>query len=336
MRKMTRLLLIILTIILTSCSGVDHENSIDKSIVDLNRKVLQSYIDKHQGEIKESKKPISQDYLKDDLKILTLLVNKIPKLKPDYNEFSKYLPGFLGSEYHLPEQCGDVDVGFDLTVSSDIFYGGYGVFEISILHYKLDILLVNINMYFTSQGHEFIRDEIVDHIDFPIKCSSSGVYYTQTFDVNIKKYQAQNIFPIRLKPTSADYSEKELAYYETLSNPTKFLQWGSVCGYAGRPTLGKTIIDSLTKSDNYKLVEDILYSPSVVGRIYALQALESWDWKGEYRLTEQTKKTIQKIKELEIPFSVCDGGCIMESMTYKQLAERKPWIDPKNWTKKRK
>ncbi|NLR95094.1 hypothetical protein [Flammeovirga agarivorans] len=324
--------LIILTIILTSCWIVDNDKTVDKSIVDLNRQVLQKQIDNMRGVLRESTELVNQEYVTEDLEILTGLVNEIPKLKPNYEEFAKHLPGFQGKEYHLPEQNRSIEVGFDLTVTGDIYYGGYGNFVISILHYKQDILLVNINMYFTGQGHEFIRDVIIDHINFPIKCSSYGVYYTQTFDKNIKKYQALNIFPLRLTPTSDDYLETELAYYETMSNPTHFLKWGRSCGDGGGPTIGKTTIDSLTKSDNYKLVEDILYSPSVVGRIYAMQALERWDWNGEHSLTEKTKETIQKIKNLDVPFSVCDG-CFVETMTFKQLAERKPWIDTRNWTK---
>jgi len=250
MQKMTRVLFIILTIILTSCSVNNNDKDVAKSTVVLNRQTLQTYIDNHQSELRESEKPVNNGYVKDDLEILKELVNKIPKLAPNYDEFAKLLPGFQGKEYHLPEQSGGVDLGFDLTVSSDIYYGGYGHFYISILHYKQDILLVNISMRFTSKGHEFIRDEIVDHIDFPIQCSSYGVHYTRTFDQNIKKHQDQNVFPLRLKPTSDNYSDKELANYEILSNPTHFLHWGRVCGYGGQPTIGKTTIDSLIKMEN--------------------------------------------------------------------------------------
>lgn len=321
--------------LLTSCSLVDGKYDTDRLIIATNKEIVQSYIEKHRNNLRVSEKPINEDYVKDDLKIITDLVNKIPELPPDYNEFARLLPGFQGQEYHLPEQSGGVDVGFGLTVSNDIYYGGYGNFKISILHHKRDVLLVNIDIYFTSQGHEFIKDRIVEHLKIPIRCSQYGVHYQRNFEVNLTNYLAQNIFPIQLTPTSENYNEQELEYFEIMSNPTNFLEWGRRCGESGEPTIGKITIDSLTKANKYQLVEDILYTPSVVGRIYAMQALERWEWKKEYSLSEKARKAIMAIKGLDISFNVCDGGCMVESMTYRQLADSKPWINPENWTRKK-
>lgn len=308
----------LLVLMATGCFTNVNDHNVDKAIVDANRLTLQSYIDKNPEIIKRSVNEREVPYLSDDLEILQNLINKIPAIEPKYDEFAKVLPGFQGRDYHLPEKSGSTNTGFELQVSNDIYYGGAGNFLISILHHNNEVLFVNINMYFGYHLHDYIRDKMVEYIGFPIKCHSYGVYYSRIFQENVDKYNSKNIFPLRLKPTSEKYSSEDLAYYETLSNPANSLSWGYSCGVSGGPTKGAIAIDSLVQAGHYELIEDILYSANIVGRVYAMQALSRANKDGLWSLSEQTKQVLSQVRELNVPYRICDSGCVSDMMSYKE------------------
>lgn len=308
---MTKHLSIIWTILASSCLTFNQEPMPDKIVILANKKILQAYIDSH-PDLKKPTIPATTYFVSKDIQILKDIINNIPKLGSDFDEYVKILPGL-----EVKNNDG-FDAGFGLSVASDIMYGDYGNFKLDVLHCQKSVLCVTINMQFSGKGHEFIRDEIIEHVGFPIECSASGIFYSNKFANNIKQYQEENT-PLRFKPTQNTYTKQELEYYSILSNPTASLMWGRKCGYSNAPPHGRIEMDKLVDAKKYNLVEDILYSPNVVGRIYALQALESWDSQKEYRLTPQTKQFIEKIKNLETEFEVCDGGCMFVKMTYKKL-----------------
>lgn len=324
---MTKQLFIILTIFTSSCLSFNQEPMSNQEPVSAptipmpdNKQVIQSFIDNHPVIKKPNEEPVNTYYVSKDADIIKSKVNKLASLGSGLREYIDLLP---------EAGAGGEDVGFNLSLIRTVYYGGYGNFRINILHFKDRILCVNIDMQFTGRSLEFIRDEIIQHINFPITCSEYGISNSRTFEKEIEKYRDETGYPLRFQPENDNYSKKDIEDYNILTSPTSPLMWGRKCGYANRPPLGRKEMDNLVNSKKYKLVEEILYSSNVVGRIYALQALEEWDSKGEYQLTQKAKNFIQKVKDLDVKFEVCDSGCSIVFQSYKELISNRSTVNKK-------
>lgn len=310
-------IVILLFIVFISCSS-EKEKMIQQNLESLKNCIL--FEETTTNKFEET---TNEDYVADDIKIIKDFINKIPKIGPSYKE---YLNPFTleNKEFFLFDIDYESDIGFNLKTLNNQYSGGYGNYYISILYYNSEVLKLNININFTSKSHRFIKDHIIQYIDFPVECYSDGIRYTVIFEKNINKYISENSFPLRLPINYSTIPIEYVESYKILIEPSINLSWGNYCGDGGQKTTAKIAIDNLTKNKQFKLVEDILYSSNVVGRIYALQSLEKWNANGEYKLSESAKSTIKKIKALDIEFYVCDFGCVLESMNFKQLSEIRP------------
>ena len=301
-----------------SCDNIDK-----KSIHDENLKVINKFI-ANNPEIIDSKEPLNHEYLDTDIEIIEKIINKIPYLKPTISEFEKYCPGFEGWEYPPPQQMGQIDLGFGLTKSSDVFYGGYGSFYLEIVHYKNNILYLELLMSFTSQNQLFIKENIINKIDFPIMCyDDNSIIYKKSFEENISNFKI-----LINEDLSKDYSEKEIEMYKQLTNPTKWHFYdcgnrGCGCG-GGEPYTdkGRIAVDSLSKMKSYDLIEKAVYCPNPVGRIYALEKLEKLERNQKIEIEDSTKLIIDSIKNLDIKIDLCNW-CPIESylgqFSYKEV-----------------
>lgn len=301
--------LIVIAIIFTGCSSEKEK------IVLQNLETIEKYITSQKDSNGKEDEIIKSSYIAEDVLIINEILNKVSERKPFLDEFIKT------SDDDGNEEDSGSDVGFNLKIANTVLYGGYGNFYISILHYKSDVLYMKIDISFTSQDHEFIKEYIIKHISFPIICTENGISYLKMFQENYKKYREEKSFPLYL---TNDVSNIPAAYqenYQLLVDPSNLLSWGSYCGDGPGKTLAKIAIDHLTDNKQFKLVENILYSSNVVGRVYALQALEKWNANGEYILTENAKSTIKEIKALDIKFYVCDFGCVVQEMNFRELSK---------------
>lgn len=305
----------ILLIILFSCSNVEKEKIVDENIIEIDR-----FIANNPG-LETDLDPIDSGFLRKDLEVIKKM-NEISDLKPTVNKFGKYCPGVKGIKYTPPNLDPPKDIGFGLTKSSCQFGGGYGTFFFEIVYYKNDILYFELLIAFISKNQIFIKENIIDHIYFPITCyDDNSIMYKKSFNRNILNFQNQSKFIISINENiSEKYTADEIEMYEQLTNLSIMLFYDCGkrnCGQnRGRPFLGRgrIAIDSLSKMQSYELIEKAIYSLNPIGRIYALEELEKLDKENKLEIADSTKTMIDLIKSLDTRIDLCDW-CMIENYT---------------------
>jgi hypothetical protein len=116
--------------------------------------------------------------------------------------------------------------------------------------------------------------------------------------------------------------------YEYLISPGENSVVGNGgCGYGGMTPPGKLAIDALVKANRLALVkanrldliENVVRGYNPGGRVYAALALVAIEKQGS-PLTDDTRATIEKIRQLDIMIDTC-SGCIISHRTAKAIFE---------------
>jgi hypothetical protein len=84
-----------------------------------------------------------------------------------------------------------------------------------------------------------------------------------------------------------------------------------ICGLRGPVLEGKTSIDALVKAGRMDLIENVLRGYNPGGRAFAAIALLKMEERG-VKLAPKVKKTIEKVRALDVPITTC-SGCIVKS-----------------------
>jgi hypothetical protein len=225
---------------------------------------------------------------------------------------------------------GQVDLGFGLSKSSDTFHGGYGSFYLEIVHYKNNILYLELLLDFSSQNQFFIKVKIIDNIHFPIECADDySLIFKKSFVKNITDFQIESSFTLSLiENVTKNHTPNEIEMFEQLTNPTKWYLYdcgNSLCGCGGGASYmdrGRIAIDSLFKMKSYDLIEMAVFSANPVGRIYAMEKLEELERNQKIAIADSTKLIIDSIKHLDVKIDLCNW-CPFESylgqFSYKEV-----------------
>jgi len=105
--------------------------------------------------------------------------------------------------------------------------------------------------------------------------------------------------------------------YALLMDPLTRYDYGSYCYFAGIPPEGRQAITHLLNYQATSLIRAVLRSANPEARVYAVETLLSLEQQG-ISLSEADKAAIQKIVDLGIPISVCDG-CFVSQSTAKEI-----------------
>ncbi len=303
--------ILISVIFLISLSGCNDAEK--RAVISSNILLLEKFIENNEDK-KYGDDYINTNYVSNDISIINEVINKIAVLEPKLSEFAKYCPGFEGWEFLPARQMGQINLGFDLKKSNDAFYGGYGSFYVNIIHFKDDIISVDITLSFSSQNQTFIKENIIENITFPVTPYENGkLEFTKFFEKNLRKYQNETGYPITIwNEDSDDISSNENVMFNHLTNPNNWHSYDCnnySCGCAGGVAArddGRMSVDGLSKMKSYNLIEKAVFSANPVGRIYALEKLEGLEKVGKIVISDSTKQFIEKIKESEVPIDVCN------------------------------
>lgn len=112
--------------------------------------------------------------------------------------------------------------------------------------------------------------------------------------------------------------------YEILISPFEQYNFGTACGYAGIPPLGRQAI-KVIKKRNPQLLRNIIRGYSLEGRIYGIQALLELASKNMIQLTKEDISTMKKVINLDVIVNQC-GGCMSSSLKAKELFKKEPLL----------
>lgn len=327
MRNKFNHIAVLLILIIVSC------NTIDTGLIyEQNEKVVDDFISTIPDLIEEPPL-LNPHYLEADDQIIKNIINKLPYIQPTYNNYKKYCSGFSGDEVLPSKMQGQIELGFGLKKSSDVFYGGYGSYYIDILHDETDVLFLDILLSYSQQDQLFIKTYVLDKLNFKISVpDETSLRYQKKYSENIKNFQRQS--PLRIDFDSisfVQYSTNEQEMYKLLSNPLSLFSYDCRnlwCGeYMAKPfeSSGRVASDSLAQMKSYELLEKSLFSSNPVGRIYALEKLQNLIEADIVEVADSIATFMDTISNLNLTIGLCEWCPIKRGsgpLTYKELISR--------------
>jgi hypothetical protein len=115
-------------------------------------------------------------------------------------------------------------------------------------------------------------------------------------------------------------------------NRKKMIGFG--CYYAGQPT--KTVVEmtELLKDKKYKRISDLLTSGHEGEKFLATISLEKLSVLGQYELSDNEKKIIDKIKKSDDKVSVCSGCTYFDKVSLKDIFSKDNFLGSNWWIEK--
>jgi hypothetical protein len=98
--------------------------------------------------------------------------------------------------------------------------------------------------------------------------------------------------------------------YHTLIDSTVQYDFGTRCYYTGVPPEGRKAIRMLRKSQNTKLIKNVLQGTNKEGKIYAIEALLEMNRDHEIKLSLQDKEQIRSVINRDFEVNRCHGGVV--------------------------
>jgi hypothetical protein len=263
----------------------------------------------------QKSKKLEVEWLARDVKAVEL----ISTLMPIENQSIDSIRSILGVNTGGEEE----DLGFGARRFSLGKGNGYTSFYVDAFTLNGAIQYYEVGVRSSSDSWPQIRNDIIktwkrsggpEFLE-----SEDGLAYRKTLDVGFQVYKhavAAELGELKAVDVPADLKD----YYDELISPlnNSIIGFGG-CGYGGVVPQGKLAIDALMKANRTDLIENVLRGYNPGGRIYAALALLSLKKQGLH-LSSETKKTLDKIKSLDIKIETC-SGCIVTHRTAKEILE---------------
>jgi len=254
----------------------------------------------------QSGEPLNLDWVKADLTGVETIVKMIPMEGQDLSKLKMDLEGswsidddnlgFGGHKIRFGKGFGYTSVYLDALT----FNGKTAIYEISVhgANESPSMRKQIIETWTRSGGPAFREDEnkLYSHGRFDTVFEA----YCRAVASELGEMQAVDV-PVDIKKA-----------YEYLISPMKNSRVGmGICGLRGPVLEGKTSIDALVKAERMDLIENVLRGYNPGGRVFAAIALLRMEERG-VKLAPEVKKTIEKVRALDVPITTC-SGCIVKS-----------------------
>jgi hypothetical protein len=255
-------------------------------------------------------KPIKPEWFEKDERISRLAMSAMPL----EHKTASDLLALWGQEEVEPRALGFGATRYELKLP-----GGYTGFQIAFVAHKDSV--VGLNMSQQSRTAPGLLDRLIDvwmdaieRDDFERDDGILRYEYRSREGLDGLKDAVSR----ELGPCKVEVPVQHRRAYVVLMDAVEAYDYGTACYFAGVPPAGREAIQSLLADPaSHDVIRAVLRSAHPEGRVYAVEAMLKLE-RGGASISDADRRAMQKIIELEIPISVCEG-CFVFQKTAREI-----------------
>lgn len=225
---------------------------------------------------KEVEKPIHLEWVQTDIDIINNKLNELSGKTNTTNQILNILPNFFDGKCNCSSET--FDCGYNLKSTTFTIHGGYGSYDVSIIYFDNSIL--KIRMTFDVET-EIITKYLLAEIKFSLNCINGQVAYEKIFPENLKKYNSTH-GRIYLESDDSNLKRKgAINYFTDALTGSTFEKPFYILNGLGNETFNN--LRYFIVANDYKALEDILFSPSPTSRQFAALTLRYMKHNNNYK-----------------------------------------------------
>jgi len=231
--------------------------------LEINPLIFISYCNEERESVE---KPIVQDWVDTDLEILKQKINPLPEIGNSIANILKLIPHFKNGKCNCNSSTQNYDL--ELNLSQHTIYGGYGSFQIDVLHFKDKVLKMRISL---SNDSEIIENYLLKEIKLPFKCQNDNIIYEKVYSDNLEFYRTTKGKLFLESEDSIELKRNAVNYFLDVYSGGEFIK-----PYYFNYRLGSRTFDHLRYfivNEDVGALETILFSPSPTSRLLAARTL---------------------------------------------------------------